>query len=504
MRDRRRISARGALCARGTLSGMMRGGDVGLAAMLAASCTTGNPVFMVDSDSAGSVTGATAGSMTGGTDVTGMTGGTGMTGMAGTGGVTGEDSTGMVSATVDATSAAGTTSDGDITTSGSTGPAPLCGNGVINEGETCDDGNVKGGDNCEANCLALFADPTYFEFDLGFYWDLEAGDFNNDGHMDLVAARHDDPSGAPVLLNKGDGTFAQGGLFPLPASPVTLHAFALAGDNGDDLVAGPLEGQDVFVKHQVGGDDYDGGLEFVNVMAGIPASVQIGHVDGDSWIDVVVPAPVESAVAVARGKEDGFFEVPTYHKVGAPVLAFELAQLDQGTSVDLVGVFNNDDTSYFVVTYNFYQGPPIKTILVEDPVGRFSAVTVADVGEQDGVPEIVFTDAGFDRVRVFEQTVGEPVETVTIAVETAPNEIAAVALRGQGSPDLITRNGLSGTVSVIATFDGFQVMDPIVGLVAGVPIVGMAIADFDGDELPDLAVLAPGGQVAVHINQTGE
>jgi cysteine-rich repeat protein len=402
------------------------------------------------------------------------------------------------------TTTGATTTTTDVTSDGSsTAAASPCGDGDLDDAEQCDDANVAAGDGCEANCRFLFADPIFFEFGPGDYRDLEAGHFNDDDLLDLVAARNNGP-GAPVLHNEG-GNFVPGGEFPLAFFPWVVHAAPLAANKGDDLVAASLLGSKVFIKHQNGGGDYDGLLDVVDVPGGLAGGVQLGDVDGDGRLDIAVPAQQTKQVAVALGEEGGGFAAPSYHDIGESFFRFKLAALDADPEADLVAVQNDNDINYFVLAYNFY-GPQPAVVRIDSASGSFSDIAVIDIGEPDAIPEIVVSDYELAQVRLYQQVMDVYQEAATIAVAGSPSELVGVALRGGGSPDVITLNALSGTVSVVSTIGGvFQT--PSLKLQAfepGIYNLGMTVADLDGDGFHDIAVIEPAGRVAVFRNQSGD
>ncbi len=465
---------------------------LGFSAALAAGCTFDNPGFLLASG--GGVSGSSSGDASTAPETTGDVDPTT------TDAATGETTTATTTTAMTATTATVTS---DVTSDGSTTePVGLCGDGSLDPGEECDDQNLVGGDACEANCHALFAAPKIFDFGPGEYRDVEAGDFDDDGLLDLVAARESKP-GAPVLHNEG-GTFGPGGEFPLPFQPWLLHTAPLTENPGDDLVVAPLFGNAVGVKYQAGGGNYDGVLGIVEVSGAFPPGVQLGDLDGNGRLDLVVPVPGFAKVAVALGKQDGFFAAPTAHSSGKGVRRFKLATLDADPALDLVGVYSDNFVSYSVVAYNFYGDQP-QAIYFDNLEGASSDVVVAEIGEPDGKPELIFSDYALAEVRIYEQVAGKYVEVAWVPVGGAPNEIIAVALRGSGSPDLITLNSLSGSVSVVSTIDGV-IDQPVLNLQAfevGVYVAGMAVADLDGDGFQDIAVIEPKGRVAVFFNQSG-
>ena len=177
---------------------------------------------------------------------------------------------------------------------------------------------------------------------------------------------------------------------------------------------------------------------------------------------------------------------------------------DADPGQDLAAAVGEGAANYFVLVYNFYGNQPV-VVHQNVPDGTLFDITVADLGEPDGKPEIILADVEFAEVRVFEQAMNVYVEVASVVVGGSPIEVTSVALRGGGSPDMISLNGLSGAVSVVATIHGG--LDPVLDLEPfepGVYVSGMAVADFDNDGFQDIAVVEPQGQVAVFRNQSGD
>src|SRR5262249_10583958 len=78
-------------------------------------------------------------------------------------------------------------------------------------------------------------------------------------------------------------------------------------------------------------------------------------------------------------------------------------------------------------------------------------------------------------------------EPLQFAAGDAPNRLRAGELNGDGKPDLITLNGFDSTISILLGKGTGAYPTHVEYHMPGVPS-DVAIADFNGDRIPDLAV----------------
>lgn len=141
---------------------------------------------------------------------------------------------------------------------------------------------------------------------------LKAGDFNEDGHLDLIG--DDSGNDMILMLGKGDGTFKAPAFLELGAAGL----FSIADLNGDqhlDLVAGNLDGT---VGVFLGGGDGSFKLKMsletqVQPYWIVRGQMMVGDVNGDKKLDVVVASLQNNSAGsgnldVFLGNGDGTFQ----------------------------------------------------------------------------------------------------------------------------------------------------------------------------------------------------
>lgn len=200
---------------------------------------------------------------------------------------------------------------------------------------------------------------------------IATGDFNGDGIPDLIAANFFSPSGATVLLGKGDGTFTA---LPTQIPTSTFVSSIIVGDvNGDgllDLAFGYQNGVDVYVGNG------DGTFKEA---AGSPLSVAgmslvAGDMNGDGKLDLAGIGNFngDDQIDLLLGAGDGTFAV----SVG-PANAGQ----DSGISSAMVAAdFNGDGVPDLA---KWVRGSNTVSILLTEPT-ETASVTVNNIAPVGG------------------------------------------------------------------------------------------------------------------------
>lgn len=171
-----------------------------------------------------------------------------------------------------------------------------------------------------------------------------SGDFDRDGHTDVLRAYYNLERAPDIYFGAGDGTFVPGGAVPLPGAFV---------------------------------------------------GVDVGDLNGDGLLDVALSSPYSSSVAILLNQESGVYAAPRL-LAGTRSRLSKLADLDCDGDLDVVVVGEGyDRASYFLNSGDGQFGNP-NTIQL--PAGGFS-LAVADLN-RDGLPDLIFGMMGTTDVRV--------------------------------------------------------------------------------------------------------
>ncbi len=317
---------------------------------------------------------------------------------------------------------------------------------------------------------------------------LAAGDFNQDGKLDLVTAW----SGVRVHLGNGDGTFVKA---LLSLDPVVANAIAaVVGDvNGDgklDVVTanGGTASLGRISVIPGNGDGTFGDPAYYTSVGANAISVALADFNGDTRPDIVVANEGSDDASVYLNNGDGTF--------GEALVVPTLGEDPGGVAT---GDFDRDNRMDFVISHTksgslsifkgngngTFQGPIVYrlgSILTDVRVGDFDGDGVPDLAASandlaNGIHGWILTGNGDGTFQVApHHPTGE-----------GAREVKAVDLNGDGRSDLVVANVTANNISVLLNNgDGSFLLSS--NYFTGKNPSMIAAADFTGDLIPDLAV----------------
>ena len=222
-----------------------------------------------------------------------------------------------------------------------------------------------------------------------------------------------------------------------------------------------------------------------------PSFAAVGDFNGDGIQDLAVTNQVSNNVNILLGNGSGGF-------TNAPGSPIALGTVAYGVAV---GDFNGDGIADLAVT-NFGSGTV--SILLGNGDGTFTQTLIPTVAvgtnpygvavgdfNGDGVVDLVITNETSSTVRIFlgngdgtfTQASGSPVP-----VGTNPYSVAVADFNGDGIQDLAVANNGSGNVSILLGNGNGTFTNASASPIAVGSTFALATGDFNGDGIPDLAV----------------
>jgi len=350
--------------------------------------------------------------------------------------------------------------------------------------------HLDAGDSARLGLVGRGAYPpplgTISYVDTGAYYLLNeaAGDLNGDSYADLVVTS----SGLSIMLGNGDGTFRAPVLIVPGTGPQAVAIGDVTGDGLADLVVAYNSGS-VWVLP----GDGDGGFADPLVIDGLPSIVYVAtaDLDGDGLLDIVTTSFDAGSVSVLLNDGGGSFTRNDY-AAGYYPLSVSIADVNDDTIPDLVVGNDHDATS----TYGAV------SVLLGDGSGGFGAPTMYSTGggysvhtavadfNGDGLPDIAASNFSSGSVSVLMNNGDGTFGTPTLyGLAGYAGSIAAADMNGDGKPDVVVA-GYYGVVSVLLNLGDGALGSPYdvqatYGTYGG---QALAIADFNGDGLPDVSV----------------
>lgn len=275
--------------------------------------------------------------------------------------------------------------------------------------------------------------------------DVELGDLNGDGFLDLVTGNSTD--NISVFLGDGAGSFTE-----VANSPFTMgsnaSAVALGDLNGDgdlDIVVAKFFSDNVSVLLGNGSGGFSGVVTNFTVSDG-PRSVALGDLDGNGTLDIVTANENDDNVSVLLGNGSGGFLPATNYPVGNASRSVALGDFNGDGYLDLVTANRIDDNV---------------SVLLGNGDGSFGTATSFGAGDrpasvaignlnEDNALDLVVVNNFDDNVSVFfGDGSGGFLPAVNFPLGDNAEEVKLGDLNGDGALDIITANYLSDNVSVL-------------------------------------------------------
>ena len=346
------------------------------------------------------------------------------------------------------------------------------------------------------------------------------GDFNVDGVPDLAAANVGSGN-VSILLGNGDGTFKAPSTIPIPASGAAAGGIAVGDFNGDgnqDLAVIDSNHSNVYILL----GDGTGNFTVVGsslIVGSLPHGIAVGDFNGDGNADITVGdynvnVP-KSTVSILLGNGDGTFQ---------PRNIVNITTGDTQAWWITVGDFNEDGNLDVQVMFINSSRPGALATLLGDGTGNFPTQTsvtapgidspyTSVVGDLNGDGHLDVAVAAY-ALGAISIALGDGKGNFTAGPNSpissrgnAPYGIAIGDFNGDGIPDLAVDYYFSGTEDILlGNGDGTFTFttDPAFPVAVGSFPRSVVTADFNGDSTADIAIVNYGsapGAATVLLNQ---
>lgn len=331
---------------------------------------------------------------------------------------------------------------------------------------------------------------------------INIADVTGDGIPDLVLGSGDSATAEIATLpGHGDGTFGApvissftppgGAAYPNTASKMGIGD--INGDGAADLVIADPQNSALYVLT----GNNTGTFQYTSTIfdGSGPSEVFLQDLNGDGHLDIVALGPLGGSVMVCLGKGDGTFASGTNYMLGPGADGIALTDLDGDGHPDIVGVaYQNSSNTYALV---FLHGNPDGTFAALQVLVNPLQGTLIDVADYngDGIPDLVVENqVGVGILLGKGSLTYAPVVSyisggsLNASIAATPGSVAFGNFTSSGHRD-IAMAVEGGIVELMGQGDGTFDKVPFYDL--GEKVGGAAIADFDGDGNPDIAVTVP-------------
>jgi hypothetical protein len=294
-----------------------------------------------------------------------------------------------------------------------------------------------------------FEDPQDYDVGRSPRW-AAVGDLDGDRAPDVAVVNERDDT-VSILLNKGNGSFKKKADLPTGHRPFVVGIGDLDGDGKQDLAigdAGPVNGLTVSVLLNTGNGNFADRRAYRVPRA--PISLAIGDVNGDGHLDLVTGNHLRLSVSVLLNAGDGTFPNRRQYRVGRFPSSVAIGDLNGDKAPDLVVADNRDSKlSVLLNARDGTFGERRDYASGDDPL----SIVIGDF-DGDGSADLATGDPGAEAVRVFPgKGDGSFGDFVEYPVPGGPGVLVTSDLDGDGDPDLVAGLGSSVAVHLNRTVD---------------------------------------------------
>ena len=327
-----------------------------------------------------------------------------------------------------------------------------------------------------------------------------AADFNGDGRPDVASVDNFGQGNVILMLNRGDGTFGSPATIPGSSGIQSLAAGDVNGDGRPDLVG--MTASSVLVLLNNGDGTFRIGASYSEPIGAQIESI-LADLNGDGKLDIV--AMTFTGVNTLLGNGDGTFRAgPSTTVPGSSALsAIASAKIDGDGRTDLYALDGSSGTIFalrgtgtgaFTVSGQLYGAGFIPEDIDAVDLNGDGIDDVAAIGSFSFTMATALANGhgGFTTMTPVLQSGG-----------AGPTSLGSADFNHDGRQDLVVSDIANPAQTSLLVFTGNgTARPPQTGSFAAAAFSqNPAIADYDGDGRPDIAVAGP-GTMSVLLNRT--
>ncbi len=340
---------------------------------------------------------------------------------------------------------------------------------------------------------------------------VTAASLRNNSIKDLIVTNYSDNT-VSVFLGNGDGTFASPVTYATGIGPVWIATGDFNNDGNTDIAVADKGANTVSVLLGNGDGTFKSKVDYPT--GAVPVSVVAGDLNGDGNADLAIANQSDNTVSLLFGDGTGTFVPPS----GTPSLLatgraptalalgdFNGATYTNGNSIlDLVVANQNDNSvSMFIGNGN-------GTFQTRADYGTGASPVYVATGDfnGDGILDVATANHADNTVSILlGRAAANGTASGTLAPQTAyeagagPTSIAVADYNRDGIPDLAVTDSTANAIGILFGGIGGAFNIPY-QLNVGTDPVSIVSADFDGDGTPDGAIANNGSNtVSVILNE---
>ncbi len=329
--------------------------------------------------------------------------------------------------------------------------------------------------------------------------DSVAGDFNDDGAIDLVVVYDGllgtTPGFVKILYGDGNGDFSVSGGFAAGNQPFSIARGDFNADGNIDLVVANASDNTISVELGDGSGGFTPATGSPLSVGVLPSAVIVADFNADNNADIAVMNETDNALSILLGDGSGGFSATA----GSPATgqfptAMVAADVNADGKVDIL-VANRNAGTVSVLLGDGAGGFALSATLLAG--NRPQKLVLADFNA-DGKQDLAIANSGSSSVSVL---LGDGVGGFNFTgsantVGTKPIDIEVADINGDGKLDIVTANITGNNISVLSG-DGSGGFSAAINTTSSGSPTSITLRDFDNDGRIDISVINGIGQTSV-------